>query len=1075
MNLNAKNRPVRVLLCSVLITFLMIILPGADVCASTLRHTTTVLQNPVKQEEGFEAILYDNTNGLPTSEANAIVQTKEGFIWIGSYSGLIRYDGKTFERIDPEEGAASAGSLYVDSRDRLWVGTTDSGAVLMEEGNVVRWNTSGGLKSHHITDIAEDSEGTIYLATTQGVAAIDADLNLQTLDDEKIADGYIEDLSTGEDGLIYGATSGGDIFTLKNGRIVRFLSQKENPVKGISCVFPDPIVPGYLYLGTENTELYYGSLGTGFRELEVKGLEQISYIQAMEYIQGNIWICGGNGVGILDSQGFHLLENVPINNSVEHIMEDYEGNLWLTSNRQGVMKIVANQFTDLYEEFGLSEEVVNTTCIYNDLLFFGTDAGLRVLDKDGQPQAVPLKSAVTASGTDLEADDLIELIGGGRVRSIIKDSRGRLWISTWRKCGLLLYDDGDVVAFTEKDGLYSDRIRAVSECRDGSMLVALTGGVQVIQDNRIVQSYGKEEGITNSESLTVCEGPDGTILLGTNGGGIFVFDEEGGRRIGLEEGLTSETIMRIKKDTVHDVYWVITSNSIAYLSPELEVTTIRDFPYTNNFDLYETSKGDLWILSSNGIYVLPSEDMIRNGEITPVYYGRANGLPCIATANSYSYLDENGNLYIAGGSCVAKVNIETPSNTVSDLKVAVPFIDADGERIYPDEEGGFTIPSGVTKVTIHGCVFNYSLVNPLVTCQLVGYDKEPVTVSRDSLAPMEYTKLPGGNYSFVMHLHDSVSSASKTLTVPIVKRKAIYEQIWFYFLSILFLIFCIAAGVSLYVNEKIRALEKKHQEEAERQRIHTELNMAAQIQASMMPHTFPPFPDRNEFDIYATMEPAKEVGGDFYDFFLIDEDHLCLVIADVSGKGIPAALFMMISKVILQSCAMLGVRTAEILDRTNEALCSSNEEQMFVTVWLGILEISTGKLTAANAGHEYPVLAGRDGRFEVVKDKHGFVIGGMDGIHYKEYEMQLEPGSKLFVYTDGLPEATDAENNMFGMDRMLEALNRDHAAAPKQILRTVRHAVRDFVQGAEQFDDLTMMCFEYKGRHSATEEGTDRN
>ena len=248
----------------------------------------------------------------------------------------------------------------------------------------------------------------------------------------------------------------------------------------------------------------------------------------------------------------------------------------------------------------------------------------------------------------------------------------------------------------------------------------------------------------------------------------------------------------------------------------------------------------------------------------------------------------------------------------------------------------------------------------------------------------------------------------------------------------------------------------------EKERVSTELQMANQIQASMMPHIFPAYPSRHEFDIYAVMNPAKEVGGDFYDFFLIDDDHLCMVMADVSGKGIPAALFMMVSKIILQSCAMLGKSAAEILMKTNEAICSNNQQEMFVTVWLGILEISTGKITAANAGHEYPAIM-KNGTFELMKNKHGLVIGGIDGVVYKEYEIDMKPGDKLFLYTDGVPEAMDASNNMFGTERMLKALNEDAGAAPEQILKNVRTAVDGFVSGAEQFDDLTMLCMEYRG------------
>ncbi|MBO4692992.1 MAG: SpoIIE family protein phosphatase [Clostridia bacterium] len=255
----------------------------------------------------------------------------------------------------------------------------------------------------------------------------------------------------------------------------------------------------------------------------------------------------------------------------------------------------------------------------------------------------------------------------------------------------------------------------------------------------------------------------------------------------------------------------------------------------------------------------------------------------------------------------------------------------------------------------------------------------------------------------------------------------------------------------------------QHEKDVKTARIESELNLATRIQADMLPNTFPAFPGRVEFDIYASMDPAKEVGGDFYDFFLIDDDHLYMAVADVSGKGVPAALFMMASKIILANNAIAGKSPAQILTDTNAAICSNNREEMFVTVWIGILELSTGKLTAANAGHEYPVIKNPDGVFKLLKDKHGFVIGGMSGIKYKEYELTLSPGSKIFLYTDGVPEATDAENRLFGADRMIQALNQKPEASPEEILKNIRKSVDDFAGGAEQFDDLTMLCVEYTG------------
>ena len=273
----------------------------------------------------------------------------------------------------------------------------------------------------------------------------------------------------------------------------------------------------------------------------------------------------------------------------------------------------------------------------------------------------------------------------------------------------------------------------------------------------------------------------------------------------------------------------------------------------------------------------------------------------------------------------------------------------------------------------------------------------------------------------------------------------------------------LAASVHTMEGDMLNYIDNLMNVTAEKERIGTELSLATRIQADMVPNTYPAFPDRHEFDIYATMDPAREVGGDFYDFFLIDDDHLCMVMADVSGKGVPAALFMMASKIILANNAMLGKSPAQILADTNAAICGHNREEMFVTVWLGILEISTGKLTAANAGHEYPVLMQANGKFELVKDKHGFVIGGMNGVKYKEYELVLERGAKLFIYTDGVPEATNADNELFGTERMLAALNESKEATPEKLLKNIRHAVDDFVNGAEQFDDLTMLCLEYKG------------
>ena len=253
----------------------------------------------------------------------------------------------------------------------------------------------------------------------------------------------------------------------------------------------------------------------------------------------------------------------------------------------------------------------------------------------------------------------------------------------------------------------------------------------------------------------------------------------------------------------------------------------------------------------------------------------------------------------------------------------------------------------------------------------------------------------------------------------------------------------------------------------ERERIAAELSIAGTIQENSVPNTFPAFPERSDFDIYAYMTPAKEVGGDFYNFFLVDDDHIALLIADVSGKGIPAALFMMVSNILISEGVSAGNSPAEVLTFVNNRICSHNKAEMFVTVWLGILELSSGKIIAANAGHDDPAVYRSNGYFEMQTNKHSLVIGAMPGVEYNNYEIQLSTGDKLFLYTDGVPEATDKDNNLFTINGMLCALNKYKEKTPKEILEGVKSEVDLFVGDAPQFDDLTMLCIELKEKNTA--------
>ena len=284
----------------------------------------------------------------------------------------------------------------------------------------------------------------------------------------------------------------------------------------------------------------------------------------------------------------------------------------------------------------------------------------------------------------------------------------------------------------------------------------------------------------------------------------------------------------------------------------------------------------------------------------------------------------------------------------------------------------------------------------------------------------------------------------------------------------------VLAGSFVTMAERMRDYEDRLvRETAEKERVKTELALAAMIQSGLLPGSFPAFPDRPEFNICASMTPAKEVGGDFYDFFFAGEDYLAMVMADVSGKGIPAALFMMMAKSMIRNRTMAERDPKKVLEDVNNMICADNREGMFVTAWIGVLNIHSGVLTASNAGHEYPVFMPPGGPFEIIKDKHGLVIGEMRNMKYTDYEILMEPGAKLFIYTDGVPESANEDGELFGMERLLDAVSKKEDASAEEILKCVEREVGSFAGNAEQFDDLTMLCIEYFGEKQEGEKAVN--
>lgn len=755
--------------------------------------------------DSYSAVLYNNTNGLPTSEANAIVQSEDGYIFIGSYSGLTFYDGVSFTRFSAQTGITSVVSLFIDKDDRLWIGTNDSGVVLYTNGEYTFYGRDAGLTSLSVRSITQDDSGRIIFATTEGLSYINDEGKAVEIDDPVVSGKYLKLLSKSFDGVIYGCTTDGVCFSLEDLKITSSFDSKKLSYGTANCITPDPEVRGRVLIGTTESSVICGNIFDGMSDLRAYSVAPHSNINAIcpddPDKAGAFWVCTDSGVGILSGNGSYTpYSDLPMNNSVENVMTDYEGNLWFVSSRQGVMKVVGCDFSNVSERAGLDARVVNTTCLYNDELYIGTDNGLIVLDEKGNQKT-----------TDLTTE-----LDGVRIRCIKVNSAGdRLWLCTYSEKGLICYNgaDGSSEYFNTQNGMKSDRVRSMTELDDGTIVAATSGGVALIKDGKIEKTFDESNGIGNTEILTVCGGDNGHIYMGSDGGGIVITDRENViGRLGFDDGLKSEIILRIKEDPKTGGFWVITGNSVAYMEEE-KIRTINGFPYSNNFDIFFDDQDRIWILSSNGVYSINRDNMLNDEELEYSFYDVNCGLPCVATANSYSCVSEDGTLYIAGGSGVSSININDQRNTISGIKLSVPYIEIDDRRVIISGDEPVVIPSDCKRLTIYAFAPTSLLTNPRLSYCLEGFDDNKITFTKQEMQPISYTNLSSGKYTFRFSVVDTMTGEdTETFTVEFIKEKAFFEHVWFWVVVVFVIIAAAMLTLIILGRVKTRRLLKKQEE-----------------------------------------------------------------------------------------------------------------------------------------------------------------------------------------------------------------------------------------------------------------------
>ncbi len=722
-----------------------------------------------KYYSDYDPIHYDKDSGLSSLEINAVEQTNNGYIWVGSYSGLYRYDGSDFTPVNPGGDVSNVMALFSDSSNRLWIATNDMGLVCYDSdtGEAVYYTTADGLPSNAVRCIEEDGQGNIYAGTAEETICINADGRIGIIDD--ISDmSFISSMSySAASDVLGGVTNSGEAVFIKKSRLIcTGACDSEDGVYFTSlCASPD----GSYILGTSAGGFYRATIDSGiFSAEKIGGNTELSEIVKIVYdsAYGGYFVCADNGFGYLEADGrYESLNTESFNSGVCDAVADYQGNIWFASQKQGLNLMTPTPFYDVFEAAELDNHVVNSVIFKENLMYVGCDDGLIIIDN--------------LTGEAIESE-LTERLIGVRIRHVFLDSRNNLWISTYGADGLICAaDDGTVTCYNEiTAGTEGGRFRSVMELSDGSIVAAGMTGLTHISEGKVIHTVGAEDGMDTPQILTLAEAEDGSILAGSDGDGIYkIKDGQIIEHISDEQGLKSNVILRIVKCTGGYLY--VTSNSIMYDNGE-SIRYLDKFPYSNNYDIYITDEGEAWISSSGGIYIVSEAELLKNEEYNYELLDQSRGFDTTLTSNSWNCTDDKGNLYLCCSTGVNRISIADYDNFNDNYQIRINKITVDGDTEIPYADGKYTIPATAQRISIYPAVLNFTRSNPLIRMRLEGFDNSGVMLTQDDMQEMDFTNLPKGTYKFYLQVLDPKNlSVEKELIVSVEKEAQLFENAFF--------------------------------------------------------------------------------------------------------------------------------------------------------------------------------------------------------------------------------------------------------------------------------------------------------
>lgn len=763
--------------------------------------------------------IYNGSNSIPCGEANDVVSTTEGILWIGTYAGLYRYNGTEFRLMTDFESIKAVKSLYVDDEGRLFVGTNDSGlSIVLNEKVANVLNEESGLPSDSVRCITKSSNGLYYVGTSEATAIISIvdGLGIKQILTE-ISDAIR--LSSDACDRVAAVTSQGKLFIVQDNRIL--WDSHDWSEAFTAATFSEN---GLLYASTESNRLYTFELSGNPLEIVLKtnsrNCAPLQHINSIDFVEGKIFLCADNGIAYIEDSQLHAINTGEFNNSIDKMTTDYQGNLWFSSSRQGLLEMCRSAFEEVYKSAGFKNTVVNSTLKYKGDMYFATDNAL---------------SMISGASGEKGENELTAFLENTRVRCLKEDDSGVMWLCTKSK-GLLSYDGNEIKRYGD-----AQNFRVCLPMTAGELAAGSNDGVSIVSGGEIVATLGEKDGFENTMVLCLAELPNGKILAGTDGGGIAVIrrkerrvnEWEIERLISRRDGLSSNVILRIVLDTQREDadgdkekcgVFVVTSNSICYIDIEnviagqpdslFSATILDNFPYYNNFDIVLNDNGDIFVLSSAGIFVVNREELLANKKVDYELLDLRQGLGGSLTGNSWNYLDENKNLYLSCSTGSFRFNLNTYDRREKSYRIQLKSILLDSKRHVVQKDIPFVIPADVESVEIVPEIINYSISDPYISFYLEGVDDRPYIMQQSELGSLFYTQLKSGNYQFHISVLDSKGRYTVEEAVYKISKAYRFYDNWYFKLYALGVFMLAVAWLSWYLTSTLlrRRMEKQERE-----------------------------------------------------------------------------------------------------------------------------------------------------------------------------------------------------------------------------------------------------------------------